>query len=86
MRCVSCDFHVIWFDNYSWSDSCDYYFLRNNVPDFGRLKKKLNTNKGLVYNYMQGVHVPYTRIFSSDKNFEGLNYVGIYFRGLRTTC
>ena len=31
-------------------------------------------------------HVPYTRIFSSDENFEGLNYVGIYFRGLRTTC
>ena len=30
--------------------------------------------------------VPYTRIFSSDKNFEGLNYVGINFRGLRTAC
>ena len=30
--------------------------------------------------------VLYTRIFSSDKNFEGLNYVGIYFHGLRTTC
>ena len=32
------------------------------------------------------VHIPYTRIFSSDKNFEGLNYVGIYFCGPRTTC
>ena len=31
----------------------------------------------------QHVHVPYTRIFSSDKHFEGLNYVGINFRGLR---
>ena len=28
----------------------------------------------------------YTRIFLSDKNFEGLNDVGIYFRGSRTTC
>ena len=32
------------------------------------------------------LQLPYTRIFSSDKNFEGLNYVGINFRGLRTTC
>ena len=57
MRCTSCDFHVMWFDNYSWSDSCDYYFLRNNVPDFGRLKRKLNISQGIVCDddYMHGV-------------------------------
>ncbi len=26
-----------------------------------------------------GIQLPYTRIFSSDKNFEELNYVGIFF-------
>ena len=30
--------------------------------------------------------IPYTQIFSSDKNFEGLNYAEIYFRGLGITC
>ena len=32
------------------------------------------------------MYIPYTQIFSSDKNFKGLNYVGINFRGFRTTC
>ena len=39
-----------------------------------------------MYMYLQCVLLLYTWIFSSDKNFEGLYYVGINFRGLRTTC
>ena len=56
-------------------------------------KGKVSYTSALTIQSDPRVHVmylinklPYTRIFSSDKNFEGLNYVGINFRGFRTTC
>ena len=48
--------------------------------------KKKNSYECFFYLFQDTCSIPYTRIFSSDKNFEGLNYVGINFRGLRTTC
>ncbi|EDO49219.1 predicted protein [Nematostella vectensis] len=46
LRCTSCDFKVVVFDNYAWDGDCDYLFFRNNVPDFHKLKVKLKTRKG----------------------------------------
>lgn len=46
LRCTSCDFDVVMFDNFEWHQDCDYLFFRNNVPDFQRLKSKLTTKKG----------------------------------------
>lgn len=46
LRCTSCDFKVCMFDNVAWDDSCDYLFLRNNVPDFGKLQAKLSPTPG----------------------------------------
>ena len=41
MMCLNCDFKVKNFDNYRWAFDTDYLFLRNNFPDFERLKEKL---------------------------------------------
>eukprot|EP00667_Euglena_gracilis_P021620 EG_transcript_23743 len=46
LRCTKCDFRVIWFDNYAWSPTVNYIFLRNNVPDFFKLQEKLDPEKG----------------------------------------
>lgn len=46
MRCTSCDFRVASFDDFAWDRSTDYLFLRNNAPDFHRLKSKLERRKG----------------------------------------
>ncbi|XP_076338827.1 cilia- and flagella-associated protein 418-like isoform X2 [Tachypleus tridentatus] len=46
LRCLSCDFNVTMFDNYCWDQSTDYLFLRNNMPDFQRVKKKLSHKPG----------------------------------------
>lgn len=46
LRCTSCDFKVLSFEDFVWHTSTDYLFLRNNVPDFGRLKTKLLFRKG----------------------------------------
>ncbi|XP_071957760.1 cilia- and flagella-associated protein 418-like [Antedon mediterranea] len=46
LRCTSCDFKVVFFDDYVWHSTCDYLFLRNNVPDFQKLKSKLKKEKG----------------------------------------
>jgi len=46
MRCTSCDFKVASFDDFEWDRSTDYLFLRNNAPDFERLKSKLNRKRG----------------------------------------
>mmetsp|Transcript_65608 Transcript_65608/g.116788 ORF Transcript_65608/g.116788 Transcript_65608/m.116788 type:complete len:262 (-) Transcript_65608:1016-1801(-) len=46
IRCTKCDFKVIWFDNYSWDPSVTYIFLRNNVPDFDKLKEMLVKDNG----------------------------------------
>ena len=41
LLCVNCDLKIVSFDNYRWSYDTDYLFLRNNFPDFERLKSKL---------------------------------------------
>jgi hypothetical protein len=42
LLCLSCDFRVVFFDGFRWSgDDADYLFLRNNYPDFARMKAKL---------------------------------------------
>ncbi|XP_064640605.1 cilia- and flagella-associated protein 418-like [Lineus longissimus] len=46
IRCTDCDFKVVSFDDFIWHSSVDYLFLRNNVPDFKRLRDKLKVKKG----------------------------------------
>ncbi|KAK3757982.1 hypothetical protein RRG08_058294 [Elysia crispata] len=46
LRCTSCDFRVCIFDDMAWKKDTDYLFLRNNVPDFDKLKSKLIKKKG----------------------------------------
>uniref|UniRef100_A0A3Q2DCQ4 Cilia- and flagella-associated protein 418 n=1 Tax=Cyprinodon variegatus TaxID=28743 RepID=A0A3Q2DCQ4_CYPVA len=47
LRCISCDFRVLMFDDSEWDASCDYLFLRNNMPDRHKLRAKLKKRKGL---------------------------------------
>ncbi|XP_061771418.1 cilia- and flagella-associated protein 418 isoform X1 [Nerophis ophidion] len=46
LRCTSCDFRVLTFDDWEWDPSCDYLFLRNNMPDHDRLRAKLRKRSG----------------------------------------
>ncbi|XP_064599444.1 cilia- and flagella-associated protein 418-like [Liolophura sinensis] len=46
LRCTSCDFKVSVFDNLEWSPDTDYLFLRNNAPDFQKLKSGLLSRTG----------------------------------------
>uniref|UniRef100_A0A3Q3VXV0 Cilia- and flagella-associated protein 418 n=1 Tax=Mola mola TaxID=94237 RepID=A0A3Q3VXV0_MOLML len=46
LRCTSCDFQVLIFDDCAWDVSCNYLFLRNNVPDQHKLRAKLKTRRG----------------------------------------
>ncbi|XP_050988087.1 cilia- and flagella-associated protein 418 isoform X1 [Labeo rohita] len=46
LRCTSCDFSIIMFDDHEWDSSCDYLFFRNNMPDYHKLKVKLRRKKG----------------------------------------
>ncbi|KAF7647606.1 hypothetical protein LDENG_00169660 [Lucifuga dentata] len=46
LRCTSCDFWVLLFDDCEWDSSCDYLFFRNNVPDHQKLKAKLKRRRG----------------------------------------
>lgn len=46
LRCTSCDFKVVSFDNFEWTDDTDYLFLRNHAPDFHKLKSNLNSRTG----------------------------------------
>ena len=63
LRCTSCDFRVIWFNDYCWHSSCDYLFFRNNVPEYDKLRIKLMWNKG-VYMYIT-IHTIYLYIYLS---------------------
>ncbi|XP_041845210.1 protein C8orf37 homolog [Melanotaenia boesemani] len=47
LRCISCDFRVLTFDDYEWDASCDYLFFRNNMPDRQKLRTKLKKRRGL---------------------------------------
>ncbi|XP_050399232.1 cilia- and flagella-associated protein 418 [Patella vulgata] len=46
LRCTSCDFKVAIFSDYEWNPKTDYLFLRNNAPDFQKLKSNLKRKKG----------------------------------------
>ncbi|XP_053102617.1 cilia- and flagella-associated protein 418 isoform X3 [Hemicordylus capensis] len=46
LRCTACDFHVSHFNDYQWDKSCDYYFFRNNMPEFSKLRTKMLKKKG----------------------------------------
>ncbi|XP_040899365.1 protein C8orf37 homolog [Toxotes jaculatrix] len=46
LRCVSCDFRVLMFDDCEWDSSCDYLFLRNNMPDRQKLRARLKKRRG----------------------------------------
>ncbi|KAM9852459.1 cilia- and flagella-associated protein 418 [Aulostomus maculatus] len=47
LRCTSCDFRVLTFDDREWDSSCDYLFFRNNMPDRQRLGAKLRRRGGV---------------------------------------
>ena len=62
LRCTSCDFFIVMFDNFEWHKDCDYLFFRNNVPDFQRLKSKLTPQKGnistnVIMYYITGIKI-----------------------------
>ena len=46
LRCTDCDFKICMFDNFVWDSATDYLFLRNNIPDFSKLKSKLKPKSG----------------------------------------
>ncbi|XP_067121034.1 cilia- and flagella-associated protein 418-like [Centruroides vittatus] len=46
LRCIKCDFKVSSFDNFTWKNTTDYIFLRNNMPDFNKLKVNLESKPG----------------------------------------
>ncbi|XP_075995133.1 cilia- and flagella-associated protein 418 [Genypterus blacodes] len=46
LRCTSCDFRVLTFDDCEWDDSCDYLFFRNNMPEREKLRAKLKRRRG----------------------------------------
>lgn len=46
LHCTSCDFSVCIFDGFAWHSDTDYYFLRDNVPDFHKLRPRLSTQHG----------------------------------------
>ncbi|XP_075937193.1 cilia- and flagella-associated protein 418 [Anarhichas minor] len=47
LRCTSCDFRVLTFDDCEWDSSCDYLFLRNNMPDCEKLRARLKKRRGV---------------------------------------
>ncbi|XP_028837291.1 cilia- and flagella-associated protein 418 isoform X2 [Denticeps clupeoides] len=46
LRCTSCDFRIVTFDDLEWDPSCDYLFFRNNMPDCDKLRGKLKYKRG----------------------------------------
>ncbi|KAM5157949.1 cilia- and flagella-associated protein 418 [Mantella aurantiaca] len=46
LRCTSCDFSVLSFDDYKWDSSCDYLFFRNSMPEQSKLQSKMIRKKG----------------------------------------
>ncbi len=55
MRCTACDFKVAVFAEHRWKDDTDYLFLRNNFPDFGKLKPNLISSKGISDSINQSI-------------------------------
>ncbi|XP_075438802.1 cilia- and flagella-associated protein 418 isoform X2 [Ascaphus truei] len=46
LRCTACDFTIVIFNDYQWDASCDYYFLRNSMPELSKLQTKILRKKG----------------------------------------
>ncbi|XP_069587782.1 cilia- and flagella-associated protein 418 [Ranitomeya imitator] len=46
LRCTSCDFSIVTFEDYKWDASCDYLFFRNSVPDHSKLQTRMVKKKG----------------------------------------
>ncbi|XP_075873178.1 cilia- and flagella-associated protein 418 isoform X2 [Nelusetta ayraudi] len=46
LRCTTCDFRVLKFDDCRWDVSCDYLFLRNNMPERHKLRSRLKSSSG----------------------------------------
>lgn len=46
LRCTTCDFKVVMFNDLVWDKLTDHLFLRNNMPDYERLKQSLQRAKG----------------------------------------
>lgn len=46
LRCTTCDFHVVHFDGFTWSDDVDYMFFRNRHPHEEKLKRGLVVGNG----------------------------------------
>lgn len=46
LRCTSCDFRVVTFDDHEWDASSDYLFFRNNMPDCQKLRARLRSRGG----------------------------------------
>ncbi|KAL5260969.1 hypothetical protein ACHWQZ_G006867 [Mnemiopsis leidyi] len=47
IRCMKCDCGVVCFNDFDWDGNIEYLFLRNNYPDFERLKSRLKPVKGV---------------------------------------
>lgn len=45
LRCTGCDFRVSRFNHFKWRPGTDYLFLRNNMPEFDRVRVKLASAK-----------------------------------------
>ncbi|XP_069813412.1 cilia- and flagella-associated protein 418 isoform X2 [Dendropsophus ebraccatus] len=47
LRCTTCDFNIVVFDDYKWDASCDYLFFRNSMPEYSKLQTKMIRKKGV---------------------------------------
>ncbi|MEE6496738.1 hypothetical protein FKM82_002475 [Ascaphus truei] len=45
-HCTACDFTIVIFNDYQRDASCDYYFLRNSIPELSKLPPKIIRKKG----------------------------------------
>ena len=46
IRCISCDFVILSFDNRKWTDRADYLFFRNHMPDKQKLLTHTKVSRG----------------------------------------
>ncbi|CAG2054265.1 unnamed protein product [Timema podura] len=46
LHCTSCDYGVSTFVHFKWTSSTNYIFLRNNMPDFDKVKSCLVQSEG----------------------------------------
>lgn len=46
LKCTACDFKVIIFNNYKWTNKVNYLFFRNFMPDRQKVATQLKISKG----------------------------------------